>query len=514
VNFYKLDPAEQRRASAQRLFQYLRHYVGPYHPFLRRHYRENGVDLSMLSGADDVARLPIIDKTHLQSDPQLFVLRPAGPEGPPLPQGYETAPLRKSTLSRYLMQALLDRPRDYSRLVRPATLRQAVRRRALMEWQPIHYHVSTGSTGTPTPVMYTHYDFKHALAELTLIVPRPERPEPNRVYFDWTDRMMNVFPGAPHMAFFGPVLTKILAGLPSFETFGGALIPTDRQITIFAAGGFSSLIAIPSYLVHWLRRAAVLMEQGTIGPLTSLKSAVVGAEPLSESQRNYIRKLAIGVGAHPHFTLCQTFGMTELKWTGCECAEGSGIHLNPKYFFCELLHPETQEPVRAGEPGVLVFSHIGWRGTVLIRYWTGDLIKGGMHWERCSHCGYTFPSLYPPICRADKDFTKIKGTRVDLSMLVEVVRDTPGVRQFQIALENAAEDEELSRDVLVVHVTPERDGLPVEIEQRVRERIKSFTEISPDRVEFELDENAMNKQLFARNGIKAEYLIERRTTHV
>ena len=208
--------------------------------------------------------------------------------------------------------------------------------------------------------------------------------------------------------------------------------------------------------------------------------------------------------------MIQSYGMTEFKWVFYECSEGAGIHLNPKYYYWELLHPETHKPVPPGEPGVLVFSHIGWRGTALIRYWTGDLIQGRMRWDRCAACGYTFPRIYPPICRADKDFTKIKGTRVDLSLLIETVRDTPGVRRFQIVLENESELDQFSRDVMSVHVVEEPGATRIELESSVRTRMKQRTEVAPDRVLFEDNEVEFEKRLFARNGVKADYIVERR----
>ena len=202
--------------------------------------------------------------------------------------------------------------------------------------------------------------------------------------------------------------------------------------------------------------------------------------------------------------------MTELKWVCTECSEGSGLHLNPKYYYWELLHPETREPVAPGEPGVLVFSHIGWRGTVLVRFWTGDLIKGGARWDRCSHCGYMFPRIFPPICRADKDFTKIRGTRVDLSVLVTTVRDTPGVRQCQILLDHEDAADEFSRDVVTIHVAPEAGASRQDLEERLIEHVKAVTELTPNRIVFEEDEAALEHRLFAKNGIKAEYLVDRR----
>lgn len=512
-NYYDLEPAEQRKQAATRLFKYLKSYVQPYHPYLRKLYREQKVDLSKLRTPDDIRRLPIIDKNDLRANPQLFILQPTFP-GVPSPAGYETAKISSSKMATYMYQAARNRPRDYSRLVRDEPFRDQVRRRALGEWLPIHFHVSTGSTGNPTPAVYTHYDIKHVLPQMASLMVIPKKRDPEELYFDWSERAMNIFPGAPHLAFFAPVLSKSAVGTSSFDTFGGGVIPTDRQISIFAQGGFSSLTAVPSYLVHWLRRAAVLQQEGTIGKLESFKRVAVGAEPMSETMREYIRKLALDLGAHPKFRIYQSLGMTEMKWYALECAEGSGIHLNPRFYYWELLHPETREPVAEGEPGVLVFSHIGWRGTVLTRYWTGDLIKGGLRWTRCEHCGYTFPRVFPPICRAQKDFTKIKGTRVDLSNLIEAIRDTPGVRNFQISIESENGQVEFARDILAVHLVAEAGRDRQQIEDQISHRVKFYTEVTPDRYVFEESEPDFEKRLFAKNGIKAEYVVERRKEHI
>jgi phenylacetate-coenzyme A ligase PaaK-like adenylate-forming protein len=513
TNYYDLEPQEQRAQAAARLIKYLREYVQPYHPYLRKLYREKGVDLAKLKTADDIRRLPIIDKNDLRANPQLFVLQPTFP-GVPSPAGYETAPITRSKMLSYMYQAARNRPRDYSRLVRQESFREQVRRRALMEWLPIHFHVSTGSTGNPTPAVYTYYDVKKVLPQMASLLVVPKVRQPGYSYFDWAERTLNIFPGAPHLAFFAPVLAKMAVGTSSFDTFGGAVIPTDRQILIFAQGGFSAITAVPSYLVHWLRRAKVLQDQGTIGKLTSFKRVAVGAEPMSETMREYIRGLAIELGADPSFRIYQSLGMTEMKWFALECGEGSGIHLNPRFYYWELLDPQTREPVGEGEPGVLVFSHIGWRGTVLTRYWTGDLIKGGFRWTRCEHCGYTFPRVFPPICRAEKDFTKIKGTRVDLSNLIEAVRDTPGVRNFQIFLDTENGQAEFERDVLSVHLVVEAGRDRQQLEETLRDRVKFYTEVTPDKCVFEESEPDLERRLFAKNGIKAEYVVERRKQHI
>lgn len=512
-NFYDLEPAEQRAISLRRLFDYIRQYVYPYHPYLRKLYRQQGIDVDSLRTEDDLRRLPIIDKNALRDDPIAFILQPQYPGE--APQGnYETARLSRGKLLKYAWQAATNRPREFSHLVRRPTFREKVRRRALLEWLPVHYHASTGTTGNSTPATYTHYDLTQVLPELCSLMVRPKNVDPDEPYFDFKERALNIFPGAPHLAFFCPVLAKTAMGTSSFDTFGGAVIPTDRQIVLFHEGKFTSITSVPSYLVHWLRRAKALQEQGTIGPLSSFKRVILGAEPVSEVLREHIRALAVSLGAHPRFRVYQSLGMTEMKWAFLECSEGSGLHLHPRFYYWELLHPETRQPVAEGEPGVLVFSHIDWRGTVLVRYWTGDLVKGGLVYRRCEKCGYTFPRLFPPICRAEKDFTKIKGARVDLSGLVETIRDTAGVRNFQVILASENPDEPFSRDVLTLHVVPDPSRSRGDIKSDLHHRIKMQTEVSPDQVVFEDDEPAFEKRLFARTGIKAEYVVEQRKLHI
>src|SRR5688572_28462565 len=60
ANFYELEPGEQQRRSLASLFRYLRQYVAPYHPFLRKRYRELGIDVSRLRTLADLRGLPLV----------------------------------------------------------------------------------------------------------------------------------------------------------------------------------------------------------------------------------------------------------------------------------------------------------------------------------------------------------------------------------------------------------------------------------------------------------------------
>ncbi len=498
-SFYRKRPEEQRNEGFARLVRYLREIVFPYHPAVRR----SGVSGSIRT-LEDFRRLPLVTKREFRADPTAFVLQPdfPGRTGP-----HPTTPVSRIALLRYAWESLTGSlPID---LFRRQNLRERISQRACREWLPIHFHVSSGSTGAPTPVAYTLYDLERIVPELasqTLV--RADRPADRPPYDHWDHRMMNLLPGAPHLAFFQSVFMKLALGGSTFDTFGGRVIPTDRQIEIFSRGRFNSIAAVPSYAAYWMRRASDLMEAGRIPPFgESFEGMLLGAEALSDAHRGRLHDLARRLGAHPRFSVLETYGSTEIRWAASECREGSGIHLNPRYYFWELLHPETRDPVGPGEPGVLVFSHIDWRGTVFLRYWTGDLVQGGLRHERCPHCGHSFVLLRGPIVRADKDFTKVRGTLVPLQELVATIRDTPGVRNCQVILEKA---DEFERDRMVVRILPDRGADRGRLPAEVRERIKARNELTPDDIRLEEDESAFESSLFARTGIKAEYVVDRR----
>jgi hypothetical protein len=95
--------------------------------------------------------------------------------------------------------------------------------------------------------------------------------------------------------------------------------------------------------------------------------------------------------------------------------------------------------------------------------------------------------------------------------LVEVVRDTPGVRQFQIALESESSEEKFSRDVLAIEVCAQPGQVYDDLKRQLNARLKDYLEVSPDKIVFTEDEADLERRLFAKNHIKAEYLVERRT---
>lgn len=488
-------PAEKQKKQNERLFiDYLKSYIFPYSPYYRKRYRELGIAPGDIRTAADIRRLPLTKKTEMK-DVLEFVLQPKIPGRDAL---YDTAPLRKTDMLRYVWQALRTPPLpaagDEMR-----SLKHRVKEAAKKEWFPIHVHASGGTTGDPSSSLYTWHDVFKATPNISIMA--------YLCGLDTDFKCLNLFPAAPHLAFFQVVFSQFQLGGNVFHTCGGHIVPTERQIMISERAKFDYVVAIPSYLTYWLDVAKKMQEEGRVGALDSFKYAVVAAEPIVPAYRERLKNQfeAIGSGG---CKIIEGYGMTEMKGAFYGCGEGSDIHLNAERYYWEVLDPETDEPVPEGEPGVLTFSHIGFRGTALVRYYTGDLISG-FTWDRCPHCGTIGPRLKTPLCRAVKDFSKIKGARVNMLTLQTQIRSTPGVQTFRVVITKEKKDDPFSRDRVVVYIALKDGADPREVERNVKKNVKLECEITPGEVVFQSAEEIEDK-LFERTGLKADWIIDER----
>jgi phenylacetate-CoA ligase len=172
------------------------------------------------------------------------------------------------------------------------------------------------------------------------------------------------------------------------------------------------------------------------------------------------------------------------------------------------LDPETKEPVPEGRPGILTFTHINFHGTVLVRYFTGDLING-LVWNRCEKCGLTIPRLVTPMCRAVKDFAKIKGSRVSMLGLQTAIRNSDGVEIFRVVITKEHQDDQFSRDWVRIHVAKRDDIDEDTVIHSIKKNVKYECEIGPSEIVFEPRER-IEEKLFERTGLKADWIVDER----
>ena len=142
-----------------------------------------------------------------------------------------------------------------------------------------------------------------------------------------------------------------------------------------------------------------------------------------------------------------------------------------------------------------------------------DLMARGVPEERITSDFAGLRTL-DSIVRADKDFTKLKGMQIALQALITTIRDTEGVRNCQVILEKEDPDDQFGKDFLTIRILPEIGVDRNQLEKVLKENVKFATEVTPDRIIFESDTEKFETELFARTGIKADFVIEKRQMYL
>jgi len=220
----------------------------------------------------------------------------------------------------------------------------------------VRLHSSSGTTGNPTVIFHSQHDLD-SWANLVA-----------RCLYMVGLRNTDVFQNSSGYGMF----TGGLGFQYGAERLGALTVPaaagnSKRQIKFITDFGTTALHAIPSYAI---RLAEVFQEEGIDPQNTSLTTLVIGAEPHTDEQRKKIEKM-LGVKAY------NSFGMSEMNGPGVafECTEQNGMHFWEDCFLVEIIDPDTEEPVPAGEIGELVLTTLDRDMMPLLRYRTRDLTR-------------------------------------------------------------------------------------------------------------------------------------------
>jgi phenylacetate-coenzyme A ligase PaaK-like adenylate-forming protein len=223
----------------------------------------------------------------------------------------------------------------------------------------------------------------------------------------------------------------------------------------------------------------------------NLRRIVLGGEKVSDGLRQKLRDLALELGAR-NVEVLATYGFTEAKLAWSECPfphdqPSSGYHLYADLGIMEVIDPQTGEALPPGRPGELVFTPLEARGTVVLRYRTGDYTDGGLTYEPCPYCGRSLPRLLGNISRRSEikqmNFDKIKGTLVDFNELEHVLDDAPHIGAWQVELRKFNNDP-LELDELILHVQRLNGVDEEQLRRELNERCVTHLEIHPNRILF------------------------------
>ncbi len=450
-----LDRDATRAAQGRRLHRYLRDCVLPFSLHYKNLFAEHGLAAGDIRTVDDLKKIPFTSKEDLlptEDNPRRtldFVLKP------------EPAALsrRPSVILRALLRG-------------KARVRDELDR----EWRPVFMTSTTGRSTEPVPFLYTQHDIAHlGLGSGRIVeIGGVQREE----------RMINMFPFAPHLAFWYMYYSGLDRNIFALATGGGKVMGTEGNLRAITKLKPQVLVSMPTFLYHVLQQA---VEQKL--RIEGLRILVLGGDKVPDGTRRKLGALCEQLGS-PGVRIMATYGFTEAKfaWTECPIVPGTeppGYHLYADQGIIEVIDPETGEPQPDGVGGEIVWTPLDQRGTVVLRYRTGDRIEKGITWDPCPCCGRRLPRLVGKISRVSDvhslRFQKIKGTIVDFNELERALDDLPGLGAWQIELRKA-HDDPLALDEINVHVTTTGDASAGHLDHAIRELLHAHFEVTPNKI--------------------------------
>jgi phenylacetate-CoA ligase len=262
----------------------------------------------------------------------------------------------------------------------------------------VRVHASSGTTGKPTVVGYTHNDINTwaGLMARSLTMAGASRGDvvQNAYGYGLFTGGMGVHYGA--------------------EKIGATVVPisggnTGRQLMIMQDFSSTVLTCTPSYALY-------LAEEGENAGLDfkklPLKAGIFGAEPWSERMRRQLEE-KLSIKAYDIYGLSEVLG----PGVSMECPAQQGMHIYEDHFLAEIIDPDTGEPLPFGQQGELVFTSLTKEAFPIIRYRTRDITV--LTEEPCS-CGRTHVRMRRVTGRTD-DMLIIRGVNVFPSQVESIL---------------------------------------------------------------------------------------------
>lgn len=443
----RMSRTEIAELQNSKLRWFFRHKL-PYSPFFRQHLAANNLSWSDFQTTDDLQKIPLISKADVapteadRAKPRQFILQP------------DEHLIKKHATKQELLK-----------LVKMKVMKEDAKAALEKEYKPLHLHFTTGRTALPTAFTYSNYDLE--------MLRETGRRAFNVAGFASSNVGLNAFPYSPHLGFWLAYYGLLEAGITSLATGGGKVMGTQKIMDSMERLKVNVVLMIPGYCYHLLRQAVKQKRD-----FSNLKYIVFGAERVSPAFREKVKELLAQVGAN-EVQILATYASTEAKTAWIQCAEHTGYHLYPDLEFIELVDPDGRR-VQPGEPGEVVYTALDWRGTVVVRYRTGDLAQG-IDYDPCPSCGRTVPRIMTDIQRRSevKEFhlTKIKGELVNLNNVFPIMSSIKGLDEWQLIIRKRNNDQ-FDLDEIVIAASPKDGANFAEITKAIHQHMHADMQVS------------------------------------
>jgi phenylacetate-CoA ligase len=288
------------------------------------------------------------------------------------------------------------------------------------------YCQTSSTTGSPLRWLDTHESWQWVLECWKAVFRGAQVGSGDRIFFP--------FSFGPFLGFWSAFEAGCQIGAQCIP--GGGMSSTVRLGMIQHVHP-AVICCTPTYAL-WLAEVAAKESIRLVG--SSVRALIVAGEPGGSipATRERIEQ-AWGARVIDHH------GLTETGPLSFECWESPGaLHINEGEYICEVVSPETGEPVSDGERGELVVTNLGRTASPVIRYRTRDIVVRRS--DPCI-CGRTWARLQGGILARADDMINIRGVNVYPTSIESVVRTVPEIVEFRSTVSQPGAMRTLSMEI-------------------------------------------------------------------
>ena len=227
------------------------------------------------------------------------------------------------------------------------------------------------------------------------------------------DVVLGFLPAGPHLPYWQLVLGACRLGVSAVHV---PPVPADADVARLHP---TVLVGRP----HDLARLLVVATGGAGGGWRSRVRLVVAAgEPLDDSSRARLEGLLEAPGA----TVVSAWAPPGVRTMWWECSPRSPLHTWPEAEVVQVVDPLSGTAAPPGADGEVVWTGLGWHGTVLVRLRTG-----------------VFATIEPGPCPSCSAAGPLLSVSADAPSFLRVLDEHAGVADWQAELRDSGDGEEL-----------------------------------------------------------------------
>ena len=473
----------------KKLHYFITRHLYPFSPYYRDLFDRNKIKPGSIKSVEDLRRIPFTSKSTfldlIQKDPSrgdlAFYLNPT--------DELIKKHLPHTELAKFFISSIFKG-------------KSSLKKNLQEEYKPIFLTATAGTTNRPVSFLYTRHDIENLYVYGKRLM---------EIFgMKGGSFAVNVFPYAPHLAFWQTVFAGMAAGEFILSTGGGKMLGTEGNINAILKIKPKFLIGVPNYVYHILKTARE--ENLQMGFLNRI---VLGAARVTTGFKQKLARLLNEMGAS-EVIVFGTYGFTEARAVWGECPTpldvSSGYHTYPDKEVFEIIDPESGEVKREGEDGEIVYSNIDSRGTCVLRYRTGDIVKGGIVYSPCPYCARRVPRFSSDITRASNiksfQFSKIKGALVNLNDVEHILDEDADIDEWQIEITKRGDDP-YDVDELTLYVSLLKEIDKDKFSEALNQRLLSYMEVSFNRINF-VTRDEIKHRIEIESSVKAKKIVDRR----